>query len=344
MPLPLLFIGVAAATGGVGIGKSIKAGIDANTASKLNINANEIVEENTNWLNAQRFACGRSLTQLGEEKLFVLNSSIVQFLDTFKKIKNVDFRESEGLDELKKLHIDQQQFEELKSMVNFAGSIAGGAVAGTAGGALVAFGAYGAAQAFAAASTGTAISALSGAAATNATLAFFGGGSLATGGLGMAGGTVVLGGLVAGPALMVLGFVAEAAAKKNLEQARINNAEAIQIAEQLSAAALQCDAIRRRTYMFYNLLARLDAYFLPFIYGMERIYKEEGDDYKLYKPESKKIIASCASIAVTIKSVLDTPLLTDDGLLTTESGEVALSVGERVKELRVAQITSKEHE
>ena len=29
MPLPLFFIGVAAATGSVGVGKSIKAGIDA---------------------------------------------------------------------------------------------------------------------------------------------------------------------------------------------------------------------------------------------------------------------------------------------------------------------------
>ena len=43
------------------------------------------------------------------------------------------------------------------------------------------------------ASTGTAISTLSGAAATKATLAWLGGGALATGGLGIAGGAVVLG-------------------------------------------------------------------------------------------------------------------------------------------------------
>lgn len=335
MPLPILFIGVAAATGGLGIGKSIQAGINANTASKINKSANDMVQENTNWLNAQRFACGRSLEQLGEEKLFVLNSSIVEFLDTFTQIKNVDFRDSEGLDELRKLHLDQQDFEELRSMVNFAGSIAGGAVAGTAGGALVAFGAYGAAQALACASTGTAIATLNGVAATNATLAFFGGGSLAVGGLGMAGGTAVLGGLVAGPALMVVGFVAEAAAKKNLEKAYTNRAEAIQISEQLSTAALQCEAIRRRTYVFYNLLARLDAYFLPLIYKMEDICKEEGNDYKQYKQESKRTIASCASIAVSIKSVLDTPLLTDDGVLSDESAQIAVSTEERLKSLRV---------
>ena len=326
MPLPLLFIGVAAATGGLGVGKTLKAGVDANTAKKINQSANEIVETATENVNAQRFACGQSLKNLGSEKIFVLNHSITQFLDTFTKIKNVDFRETEGLEELKKFHIDEQEFVELKTMANFAGSIAGGAVAGTAGGALVAFGAYGAAQALACASTGTAIATLSGAAATNATLAFFGGGSLAAGGLGMAGGSAVLGGLVAGPALMVLGFVAGHTAKKNLEKAYTNKAEAEQIAAELMTASLQCKTIRRRTYMFYNLLARLDAYFTPLIYKMENIFMIEGEDYRAYSAESKKIIASCASIAVSIKSVLDTPILTDDGLLTDESEKTATNV------------------
>lgn len=126
MPLPLLFIGIAAATGGLGVGKTIKAGIDVNNAKKTNKNANEIVETSTEWLNAQRMACGSSLRKLGEEKLFILNSSITEFLDTFSKIKNVDFRESNGLEELKKLHVDEKEFVELKSMVSFAGSLAGG--------------------------------------------------------------------------------------------------------------------------------------------------------------------------------------------------------------------------
>ena len=52
---------------------------------------------------------------------------------------------------------------------------------GLAGGALTALGAYGAASALATASTGTAIATLHGVAATNATLAWFGGGSLAAG-------------------------------------------------------------------------------------------------------------------------------------------------------------------
>ena len=335
MPLPLLFIGVAAATGTFGVGNTIKAGFDANAAKAVNRSANEIVQTSTQWLNDQREACGRSLSQLGEEKLFVLNSSMTEFLDCFQRIKNVDFRETEGLDELKKMHLDERDFDEMRCLVNFAGSLAGGAVAGTAGGALAVFGAYGAAQALAVASTGTAISTLSGAAATNATLAFFGGGSLAAGGLGMAGGAAVLGGLVAGPALMVMGLVAGRAAKKNLEKAYTNRAEAIQIASQLNVASLQCETIRRRTYLFYNLLARLDTYFLPLIYKMEDIVAAEGEDYRPYSADSKKVIASCASVAVTVKSVLDTPLLTDDGLLTEESQETVSSIEGFLSNMRI---------
>ncbi len=333
MPLPLVFIGIAAVTGSVGAGKAVKAGLDVHAASQINKSANQIVTESTEMINAQRASCSEALKCLGEEKVFLLNENMTQFLDTFTKLKNVDFRETEGLSELSKLHIDAQDFVELRNLCNFAIPLAGGSVAGTASGALAAFGAYGAAQALACASTGTAIASLSGAAATNATLAFFGGGSLAAGGWGMAGGAMVLGGLVAGPALLVMGLVAGKAADKNLDQAKINRLEAVQIAEQLDTASRQCEAIRRRTYMFYNLLARLDAYFLPSIYKMEDIVKAEGYDYTCYTTESKKAIASSVSIAVSIKSVLDTQLLTDDGLLTEESAEVAVNTEEFVNKL-----------
>ena len=151
----------------------------------------------------------------------------------------------------------------------------------------------------------------------------------------MAGGTAVLGGLVAGPALMVMGLVAGNAAKKNLEKAYTNKAEAIQIASQLNVAGLQCETIRRRTYMFYNLLARLDTYFLPLIYKMEDIVVNEGEDYRAYSTDSKKVIASCASVAVSVKTVLDTPLLTDDGLLTDESESTATNIEGFLNNMRI---------
>ena len=251
--------------------------------------------------------------------MFVLSNSIASFLDTFIKIKNVDFADSVGLSELSKFHVDHTTFEEIGELGHFAVSLAGGSIAGVAGGALTALGAYSAAASFATASTGTAISTLSGAAASNATLAFFGGGSLATGGLGMAGGAAVLGGLVAGPALLVMGIITGANAGKGLENAKARAAEADVICEQLETGVVQCISIRRRTYMFHNLLARLDAFFLPLIHAMEDVVTKEGTDYSTYSVESRKIIASAAATAVSIKTVLDTPILTADGSITDES-------------------------
>ena len=87
--------------------------------------------------------------------------------------------------------------------------------------------------------------------------------------------------------------------------------------------------------MFFNLLARLDSYFLPLIYKMEDIIAEEGDDYSKYSDSSKKSIASCVSVALSVKSVLDTPLLTDDGLLTDESEKTTAGIEEFLDRLKI---------
>ncbi|UPF02076.1 hypothetical protein MXB02_15900 [Pseudomonas mosselii] len=86
--------------------------------------------------------------------------------------------------------------------VGVLGTVAGAGTAGAAAG----FAVYGGVMALGAASTGTAISSLAGVAASNATLAAIGGGSLATGGLGIAGGTVILGAAVAAPVLAIAGW------------------------------------------------------------------------------------------------------------------------------------------
>ena len=75
---------------------------------------------------------------------------------------------------------------------------------------------------------------------------------------------------------------------------------------------------------------------MPLIYQMSDIAKAEGDDdYSCYSADSRKIIASCASVAVSIKSVLDTPLLTDDGLLTDASEGTATNIEVFLKNLKI---------
>lgn len=112
--------------------------------------------------------------------------------------------------------------------------------------------------------------------------------------------------------------------------AKANAAITTETIEELENGVMQCIAIRRRTYLFYSLLARMDAYFLPQIYLMEKIISEEGVDYSQFRPESKKSIAIAASTAATIKGILDTPILTEAGNLTVASGTLLEETKERL--------------
>ena len=96
---------------------------------------------------------------------------------------------------------------------------------GIVGGSMAA-GAWAVVSIIGSASTGTAIAGLSGVAATNATLAWFGGGAIAAGGSGMAGGMMVLGGIIAEP---IIYFAAKGSYAKaeELRKERIKIANAI---------------------------------------------------------------------------------------------------------------------
>lgn len=121
----------------------------------------------------------------------------------FDRIRNVPEENRLTYEKLKAIRVNwKQQAEKIeleykKAEVKTAGQGAAGVGAGVAVVTLGPTAAMGVATTFGVASTGTAISALSGAAATNAALAWLGGGALAAGGGGMAAGSAFL--ALAGP-------------------------------------------------------------------------------------------------------------------------------------------------
>lgn len=128
------------------------------------------------------------------------------------------------------------------------GGLSGG-LTGAGVGSGAAFATFSLAAAYGTASTGTAISALAGAAASNATFAFIGGGSLAAGGLGVAGGTAVLTAVVAAPAaLLAIGGAAIWALKKRSKATA-----------QLVEAEAQLDATEDRYQAMATVMRRSDA-------------------------------------------------------------------------------------
>ena len=147
-----------------------------------------------------------------------LYAALTDIQGIFDKIRNVPSEKKLQYEELKQIRLNwKQQAEKIeKDYKEAAMKNAGAGVAGAGVGiAVVTMGptvAMGVATTFGVASTGTAISALSGAAATNAALAWLGGGALAAGGGGMAAGNAFLalagpiGWAIAGVALLTSGI------------------------------------------------------------------------------------------------------------------------------------------
>ncbi len=324
MPLPVLAVWAAvAAAGAFGVGKSVKAGVDMHDAKETNERAQYIVERAKKEADESRKNANQALEDLGKTKLSVLSESIGPFVETFERIKNIELSESEGLGELEKIKNDGKLLGDLKDMSDMAlkmlGGIAGGVAGGAALGTVAAFGAYSATMAFATASTGAAIAGLSGAAATNATLAFLGGGTLAAGGFGMAGGAALLGGVVAGPALAVMGLVVGAKASAAKDDAYSNLSKARAFEADIKAMKTACRGIRLRANMYERLLLKLDAIFAPVVYQLAGIVENSGTDYSRYTQSEKETVFASLSLAKAIKSVLDVPILKEDGSLTEES-------------------------
>lgn len=339
MPLPLIpvLIGAGAAiAGAVGIGKGAKAISDNNKAKDINNDANTRVNNAKRYLESGREQTKKALEYLGSCKVKIMDEQMGRFVDLYGLLKNVTLKDSPGLEELKKFRIDQHSFSQLKEMHDMVVPVAEGILSGTIAGGAMAFGAYGAATTFAAASTGTAIASLSGAAATNATLAFFGGGALAAGGLGVAGGMAILGGVVAGPALAVLGTIMGSKASANLDKAYSNLAEAQKIAEELNVLHSVSAAIGRRASMYSDLLNKLNHLFVPQIDHLKDIIKNEGVNFVQFSQDSQKSVAVVAATAGAIKSLVDTPLLDDKGALTADCDDVFKSVNDAYFKIKEA--------
>ena len=171
MPLPLIVPIAVGVAGLFGAGKTVKAVINSKEADKLNDAASYIINNSKDSLELAKGVCSNNLEKLGFKKSYVLNDTVIKFIASFEKLKNVNFQSSVGMDELNKFITDEAKFKEIKEMSILASSIIQGVGGGATAGAAIAFGAYSAVAAFGTASTGTPIVMLSGAAALKATLA-----------------------------------------------------------------------------------------------------------------------------------------------------------------------------
>lgn len=325
MPLPFIVGAVAAkvvlgatvATGAVGAAKGLKGAIDTNEAKDVQYRAEKILKKAQKELDIKRENTSKEIKNLGERKLKASANEINDFVKLFTKINNIKLEDSLGLEELEYLNLKETSLGEMKDVALEATDILASGIAGAGAGALLGWGAYGGVMALGTAGTGTAIGGLAGIAATNSTLAWLGGGALYAGGGGMALGSAVLGGIVAGPALLLAGGVFGAKAKEKLNNAYSNLSEARKISEELKTAGIELDIINKKASQFNLTLEKLVKQFNYTIKRMEILVNRETK-WEKYTRHEQELVAMAYKYAQIVKEMIDIPLLTQDGLLTSE--------------------------
>ena len=289
MPIPFIIGAGALAASGFGLTKGAKGVSDLSNASGIIGRAQRALDLKRKELASLNIDANDELRNLGQLKIDIFNNQIKHVIDTIKKVKNAGAN-IKNFDET----ITAEEVREIQKKVTASLNLESGLLSGAAAGALTGVGAYGSVGFLASASTGTAISTLSGAAAKSATLAWLGGGSLASGGLGMAGGTMVLGGIVTGPALAITGLHLAGKGEKALTQARECEARS---AVNISAIEVM-EVVVRATIT--NAL-EVQMVLLKTVQSFERIKVDDDSDLQAFE--------TMLAVGKALKNILDQPIL-----------------------------------
>lgn len=320
MPVPIILGVIAGGAALYGAVKGVKGAIDHSDATDINQDAHSVVNAANQKVDEQRETTNATLKDYGERKLRAFNGVIADFIDTFGRLKNVDTIHTPELDKLNLGDFSTVSLDGLRSDYELLKSSGLGLGAGMGGGAALAFGAYNGTMLLATASTGTAISTLGGAAATNATLAWLGGGSLAAGGGGMALGSMVLGGIVAGPALAIFGHIVGNKGEEALNNARSNLEQAKTIRDEAKLMVGKLDAIEKISTLANNTFSTTSTHLRHAVYDLKKIIDLEGENYQAFSSENRETVFRSVKFAQLIKAMIDTPILDQDGnlVLATE--------------------------
>jgi hypothetical protein len=222
--IPFVLGAVAVFTGGAGILAGLDGMANEEQAREIAEDAQARHEYACNAIEELREATQDLAAQYGELQIAVEQNTIGHFIALIEQIdltgSDRDRAFLQSFEGTKSQKFRKYQSDRTNEISMTWGEMIADMLVGEATSHLVGIGAKGGTLAlvglFGHAGTGTAISGLSGAAANSAALAWLGGGSIATGGGGMALGSFVLGGITLAPVLLVSGFMMGAKGDKAL--------------------------------------------------------------------------------------------------------------------------------
>lgn len=289
MPLPFIVGAIAAVAGAGGIGAGIHGGVKMKTASDTVKAAQRRNEENTARLEASNKATMEEMDALGKHELEII-ASFDRFSKAFEKIKNPpSFAEIEKDDITLSVYTPKEVKDAAVGASVLLGGL-GGATLGTAGGFAAAGVTTSAVMALGTASTGTAISSLSGIAATNATLAALGGGTIAAGGGGMALGTAVLGGATLGVGLLIGGIIFSVAGSSISNKAEKAWNQMLENERKIDSICEYLKELQNIATRFNSALKRVEKVYLDYLTRLEYTIEEQKRKKSFFaKVFSKKV-------------------------------------------------------
>ncbi len=314
MPIPILIgIGVAAAAS-YGAKKAYDGYQKHSESDEIVDKARERYDKQHSLFQKQEARTMNSLKTLGElelgigkdfERFSILAESLLKQLNQSRQIK---------LEVQLPKHTLQKVEAYTYSAVGVLSSVATAGASGVAAG----FAVYGGVMSFAAASTGTAISSLAGAAATNATLAAIGGGSLAAGGFGIAGGTAILGAAVAAPILAIAGWAYDSHGESALENAKKARVEVDQAVSKLKNAISSLEktdsTVKKVNFSLTSIHRKFDNYLdklasiNDLISTLKKLDRDVDSELEKIAPEIMLVINNGYALAAILTDVISTPL------------------------------------
>ena len=287
-------------------------------ASEVKDSAVSVKEDIENKLTELDRMLEASITEYNDAYTLMNDKGLKLFIERSQSIDTISFIENLVNSIANKPKTFESDFEEINTYRNSfisttefadrelqaARVAAGGAGAGLAAGTSVAFMAPTAAMwvatTFGTASTGTAISALSGAAATNAALAWLGGGTLAAGGGGIAAGNALLalagpiGWTIAGASLLssIVLF-----ANKRVKINKEKNSE-------IEAVKQNIESVKEMDAKITSILTQT----VEIRTGLNNLYKDSlaffNKDYSMFADEEKKQLGQLVNSTKALSALL----------------------------------------
>lgn len=314
--------------------------IDRHDAKKIKNQADEDLSNAKEELEDKRNKTEKSIEKLGDAKLSAYSGSLENFYNCYTQISKADRKpfkrptDSVSYKDVKHslITISKTQVSLKKVAVQSAGAVSTGA--------LVAGGTYFAVK-------GLVFGKLAGVAAKNATLAWLGGGSLASGGAGMAGGMVVLGGIALAPVALFSMYMGYSSGKRKLNDAK-NYADEVEVfVQKVKNLICELNQIDRAAKLFTKTILSMDAVLQVQIEKLEpvinrlsnrtffqRVIRDPVKKFfhkNIFEPDELRAITDALNSAVLLSSLIEKPLMNDNGGFISSSLEFVESANEKAE-------------